>query len=96
MSIFADGGLADEFEVAANDPQGTDFAFLKAREASGFANFGFDPERAAELRQAELERIEAAEAAKMEIVDDDSYSPWSREEQADFDRMTRSVEPEGY
>lgn len=92
MGILADDEgkeLASEFEAAANNPKDTDFAFLKQREASGFANFGHDPERAAELRQAELERIEAS---LQDAIEDDDYSPWSRELQAEHDAAMRDLD----
>ena len=53
MSIFAtvvDSPLEAEFGAACDSPQDFDFGFQKEREATGFANFGFDPVEAAELR----------------------------------------------
>lgn len=78
MGIFADEdfGLQDEFEAACADPAGLDCGFTAQREAAGFANFGFDPDEAAELRAEEEERI-----AEMAEEWDDDYD----DEDDDFD-----------
>lgn len=70
MGIFADEDLdlQDEFEAACADPAGLDCGFTAQREATGFANFGFDPDEAAELRAEEEERI-----AEMAEEWDDDY-----------------------
>ena len=45
--------LNQEFAQAADNPQDFDFSFAAQREESGFANFGFDPAKAAEMRAAD-------------------------------------------
>lgn len=62
MAIFAedqDSDLEREFEECCNDPHGCDVSFSKQREASGYANFGFNPDEATRLREEELARIAA-------------------------------------
>ena len=75
MAIFADEdlGLTDEFEAACADPNGLDCGFTAQREATGFANFGFDPDEAAELRAEEEERIIEQAEEWDEIDDDDDW-----------------------
>jgi hypothetical protein len=51
--LESDSELNQEFAHAADNPQDFDFGFENEREATGFANFGFDPTKAAELRAAE-------------------------------------------
>lgn len=54
--ILADddgAGLAAEFEAAADNPESFDFSFAEQRKATGFANFGFDPDKAAAMRAAD-------------------------------------------
>lgn len=46
-------GLAAEFEAAADNPESFDFSFAEQRKATGFANFGFDPDKAAAMRAAD-------------------------------------------
>lgn len=82
MSIFADDDtrLADEFEAACADPAGLDCGFEAQRKESGYANFGFDPEEAAELRAEEERRI-------MEEAEDwdDDYDDEDDEDDVIFD-----------
>jgi hypothetical protein len=53
LAVDEGAGLAAEFEAAADNPESFDFAFKAEREATGFANFGFDPEKAAAMRAAD-------------------------------------------
>lgn len=71
MGIFADDTLTDEFEAACNDPAGFDFGFEEQRKESGYANFGFDPAKAQEMRDKEQARIDAIfEGDEDDFVDD--------------------------
>lgn len=67
--------LEAEFEAACNDPKGLDCGFETQRCSTGFANFGFDPDKAAEMREKELARI-AAEMEAEEPVYDESDDDW--------------------
>lgn len=71
MNIFADDTLTDDFEAACNDPAGFDFGFEKQRKENGYANFGFDPAKAQEMRDKELARIEAIFEGDEEDFEDD-------------------------
>lgn len=71
MVAFADDSLNDEFDAACNDPQGFDFGFEKQRERNGYANFGFDPVKANEMRVKEQARIDALEDEEDFPYDDD-------------------------
>lgn len=71
MVAFADDSLNDEFDAACNDPQGFDFGFEKQRERDGYANFGFDPGKANEMRVKEQARINALEDDEDFPYDDD-------------------------
>lgn len=89
MGIFADEdlGLADEFEAACADPAGLDCGFTAQREATGYANFGFDPDEAEELRMEEEERIaEVAEDWDDDYDDeDDDFDDFEDDEDDDWD-----------
>lgn len=52
-----DSELNQELLEAFEDEANFDFGFEEKREASGFANFDFDPAEAEAMRQAELDRI---------------------------------------
>ena len=45
--------LANEMGAAFDNPAETDFGFAEARRESGYANFGFDPVKAAAMRAAD-------------------------------------------
>lgn len=75
-------GLASEFEAAANDPDGFDFGFEKQREATGFANFGFDPARAEQLRAADPSNQPAPETL---VYPDDDEDEDTDEWDTDFE-----------
>jgi hypothetical protein len=47
--------LNREFGEAFDGPEDTDFSFAYQREDNSFANFGFDADKAAQMRKAELE-----------------------------------------
>ena len=49
-----DSPLNRAFAVAADNPAEFDFGFAEEREETGFANFGFDSEKAAAMRAAAL------------------------------------------
>ena len=97
--------LETEFAAACADPQGLDCGFEAQREASCFANFGFSPDKAAELREKELARI-AAELENEPInyfdpdedEDDDDYydENWDDEplpdDDDDYDRFEESYD----
>jgi len=51
--------LEKEFGAACDNPQDLDCGFEKQRQESGFANFGFPADKAAEMREKELARIAA-------------------------------------
>ena len=53
----ADSELNQELTEAFDDPDGFDFGFEEKRAEINFANFGFDPNKALELQEAEMERI---------------------------------------
>lgn len=57
LAAVDESQLENEFEAACNDPASLDCGFQAQREANGFANFGFAPDKAAELREKELARI---------------------------------------
>lgn len=67
--------LASEFEAAANDPASFDFSFSAQREATGFANFGFDPVRAAAMRAADPSNDED---------EDEEDTDWDEDEDDDY------------
>ena len=71
MGIFADDTLTDDFEAACNDPAGFDFGFEEQRKESGYANFGFDPAKAQEMRDKEQARIDAIFEGDEEDFEDD-------------------------
>lgn len=80
-NILADDsgeGLAAEFEVAANNPESFDFSFAAQREATGFANFGFDPAKAAEMRAADPSN-------QYPDDDEDDDEDWDDEDEDDSD-----------
>ncbi len=52
--LEADSLLNQAFAAAADNPAEFDFSFAEEREEAGFANFGFDPEKAAAMRAAAL------------------------------------------
>lgn len=94
--ILAEDGdesiLMNEFEQACEDPEGCDCGFVAQREASGFANFGFDPTKAAEMREKELARIAAELEAEPldysdEDEDDDLFDEWEVDEDDDLDDL---------
>lgn len=45
--------LANEMGAAFDNPAETDFGFAEARRETGYANFGFDPVKAAAMRAAD-------------------------------------------
>lgn len=49
-----DSPLNQAFAAASDNPEEFDFSFAEERRESGFANFGFDPAKAAAMRAAEL------------------------------------------
>ena len=57
MFLERDSELNRQFGEAFENPDDFDFGFEQEREASGFANFDFDPAEAEAMRQSELERI---------------------------------------
>jgi hypothetical protein len=57
-ALEAHSPLNQELATAASNPESFDSAFLAQREATGFANFGFDPATAAAMRLEEQQRIE--------------------------------------
>lgn len=65
--LESESELNREFGQAFDNPQEFDFGFQAQREASGFANFGFDPVKAKEMRDAELGVDVDAEAEIMDI-----------------------------
>lgn len=52
-NLEQDSPLNQAFAAAADNPAEFDFSFAEERRESGFANFGFDPEKAAAMRAAE-------------------------------------------
>ena len=90
MSIFAsdeNSPLTAEFEAACNDPKGLDCGFEKQRCESGFANFGFPPDKAAEMREKELARIAAELEAEYDDEDDLPEDDWEEEEFGDLPEL---------
>ena len=55
------------FAAAFDDPEGFDFGMEAERADSGFANFGFDPAKAAELREAEEKRMAEAQQPILKV-----------------------------
>lgn len=49
-NLEATSELNQSFAAAIENPQDFDFGFAQEREATGYANFGFDPETAAAMR----------------------------------------------
>ena len=56
-----DSELNRELLETCENPGDFDFGFAEKREASGFANFDFDPAEAKAMRQSELDRIRDAQ-----------------------------------
>lgn len=71
LASIEDSELEKEFEAACNDPKGLDCGFEKQRCETGFANFGFPPDKAAELREKELARIAAELEAEQAEYDEE-------------------------
>lgn len=108
MSVFAsveESELEKEFEKAAADPHGLDCGFESQRCQTGFANFGFSPDKAAEMREKELARIAAeleSEPIDYEDEDDDDGldfdDDWdddidlTLDDDDDYDRFEESVD----
>lgn len=83
-SMFANEdslSLQAEFAVACDNPKDFDFGFVEQRRETGFANFGFDPAVAAQLRG------EVDEDDDLEDRDefDDTDTDWDDEEFEDDD-----------
>lgn len=53
------------FAEAFDNPEDFDFGMEAEREASGLANFDFDPQEAADMRQKELERMADAQVPEL-------------------------------
>ena len=71
MSDEANSQLNDQLKYAFDNPEEFDFGFVDEREEAGFANFGFDPDEAKRLQDAELNRIrdnEGFDYGKDELV----------------------------
>ena len=68
-----DSDLNKALNDACENPDEFDFGFVEEREETGYANFGFDPANAEELRDAETARIakEEDEARTELFLDDD-------------------------
>lgn len=85
LAASDESALTAEFGAACEDLQGTDFGFTKQREASGFANFGFDPVAAAELRQRENARIASVLEDDTDEWDDEDYDDdWCDDDEDDL------------
>lgn len=71
--MFADDNseLEREFGEACLDPHGYDNSFVAQRVESGFANFGYDPTKAHEMREKELARI--AKELEEEVPEYEEY-----------------------
>ncbi len=79
--------LTNEFEAACNDPQGTDFGFVEQRRESGFANFGFDPDEAARMRdEADFDNVDE----DFDEDEDDGWLDLDDEDDDDYDRYADS------
>lgn len=84
--------LANEMGAAFDNPAETDFGFAEARRESGYANFGFDPVKAAAMRAADPSNQPAPESLVYpdddEEDEDDDYNPWDTdyedEDDSDF------------
>lgn len=76
-----DSQLENEFAAACADPHGLDCGFVEQRRDADFANFGFPPDRAAEMREKELARI----AAELENEPIDYYDPDEDEDEEYYD-----------
>lgn len=81
--MFADdeqSELERDLENFMDNPQDFDCGFEEQRCGTGFANFGFDPVKAHEMREKELARIAAEledEPAEYEDDEnDDLFSEW--------------------
>jgi hypothetical protein len=61
--------LQSDFAAAVADPQGFDFAFVEQRRETEFANFGYDPAKAKEMRDREIARIDA----ELDLEEDDDF-----------------------
>lgn len=55
------------FTAAFDNPEDFDFGMEAERADTGFANFGFDPEKAAQLREAEEVRMAEAQLPVLKI-----------------------------
>lgn len=85
LAASDESALTAEFGTACEDLQGTDFSFAKQRQESGFANFGYDPVAAAELRQRELDRITSELEGDTDEWDDEEYDDdWCDEDEDDL------------
>lgn len=82
-NILADDSgeaLANEMGAAFDNPAETDFGFAEARRESGYANFGFDPVKAAAMRAADPSNAPAPESL---VYPDDE--DWDDEDEDDSD-----------
>ena len=67
MSLEQDTPASRAFASAYDDPDNFDFGMEAERADSGFANFDFDPQEAANMRQEELNRMADAQVPDLRI-----------------------------
>jgi hypothetical protein len=82
--------LQSDFAAAVADPQNFDFAFVEQRQESDFANFGYDPAKAKEMRDAEIARIES----ELDAESDDDFDD-DLDDDATFDDDDDDFDPFG-
>ena len=75
-------GLAAEFGKAFDNPGEFDFGFEEARKETGFANFGFDPAKAAAMRAADPSNQVDPDEDDDDWDDDDT--DWEEDEDDDY------------
>jgi hypothetical protein len=86
LAKMEESALEAEFAAACENPQGLDCGFEEQRCGTGFANFGFSPDKAAEMREKELARIASElEAETPEYDEEDEDDDLEDEGPANFD-----------